>query len=431
MQEINIVKPLYDNEDLFVPNYNQNIFMVMPTAFKILGVKVSDRKTLFDNKDCKWVLEENDCLEADHVVNVMVDSLGTQQLELADRFFKIYEKLNGVVLSSIFPTITSAALPSIHFGLPPERHGVMGHKVLFPQLGTVVDTLKMASVNAPSYDMLYRSGIDVKILLLEEGIYNILDENNVVHAELLPWNIAGTGLSHLLGTEKNSIGYSELIDSFSLAKRLLEKYEDRKILINIYVGSLDSMSHTYGPFSVEYKYAMDYLEVTLLNFIKSLNENIAKKTVLTLFSDHGQDAIELGKKIIVNEAEIVEVSKFLRFPPGRSGRVLHFYVKEDCSQNLIEWLNEKVGEKGVALTFDEVQSKLLPETKNSGAIRSRVGDVLLILKEGAEMKTEKEVEENGTPIIEKTFLGSHGSLTFNEITVPYLASNINRLKNLI
>ncbi|MGQ9721936.1 MAG: alkaline phosphatase family protein [Candidatus Jordarchaeum sp.] len=431
MQDINIVKPLFDNEDLFIPNYNQNIFMAMPTAFQILGVKVSDRKTLFENKNCKRMLEENDCLEAKYVVNVMVDSLGTQQFLLADRFLKIYKKINGIVLSSIFPTITSAAIPSIHFGLPPERHGIMGHKILFPQLGTIVDTLKMASVKSPNYDMLYRSGIDVKLLLLEEGIYNILDEEDVLHTELLPWNIAGTGLSHLLGTEKNSIGYSELIDAFSVAKRILEKYEGRKTLINIYIGLLDSMSHTYGPFSAEYKHAMNYFETTLLNFIKSLNENIAKKSVLTLFSDHGQDELEMEKKIKLNETEIAEVSKFLRFPPGRSGRVLHFYVKEDCSQNLIEWLKVKIGDAGVAFTFDEVQSKLLPETRTPEVIRSRVGDVLLIMKKGGEMRTEKEEENNETEIIEKTFLGSHGSLTYNEITVPYLASNINRLKNLI
>ena len=430
MQEINVVEPLVDDEDLFVPNYNQNIFMAIPTAFRMLDVNAGDRKTLFDNKSCGWVLEDNDCLDAENVVNVIVDSIGTQQFLLADRLLKIYEKLNGIVLSSIFPTITSAAIPSIHFGLPPERHGIMGHKILFPQLGTIVDTLKMASVNALNYDLLYRSGIDVKLLLMERGIYNILDEENVLHAELLPWNIAGTGLSHLLMTEKVSIGYSDIIDGFSLAKRILEKYEGRKTLINIYVGLLDSMSHIYGPYSEEYKYAMGHLEEIFLNFTKRLNENIAKKSVLTLFSDHGQDGLEMDKKILVNQAEITEISKFLSFPPGRSGRVMHFYVKEDCSQNVVDWLTEKTRDNGLALTFDEIQSKLLPETRDSDKIRSRIGDVILIMKKGAEMRTEKE-QENKFEIIEKTFLGSHGSITFNEMTVPYLASNINKIKNVI
>lgn len=429
MKEINIVEPFVNDEDLFVPNYNQNIFMAMPTAFRMLDINSSDRKSLFDNKNCGWVLKENDCLNAENVVNVIVDSIGTQQFLLADRLRKIYEKLNGIVLSSIFPTITSAAIPSIHFGLPPERHGIMGHKILFPQLGTVVDTLKMASVKALNYDLLYRSGIDVKLLLLERGIYDILDEENVLHAELLPWNIAGTGLSHLLMTEKVSIGFSGIIDGFSLAKRILEKHEGRKTLINIYVGLLDSMSHIYGPYSEEYRYALGYLEEILLNFIKRLNENIAKKSVLTLFSDHGQDGLQMEKKILVNEAEIAEISKFLSFPPGRSGRVMHFYVKEDCSQNVVEWLREKIGNNGLAFTFEEIQGKLLPETRDPDTIRSRMGDVILIMKKGAEMRTEKE-EENKFEIIEKTFLGSHGSITFNEMTVPYLASNINKIKNI-
>lgn len=135
--------------------------------------------------------------------------------------------------------------------------------------------------------------------------------------------------------------------------------------------------------------------------------------------------------MIVKETEIAEVSKFLRFPPGRSGRVMHFYVKEDGSQDVVDWLTKKVGDNGLALTFNEIQSKLLPETRDLDAIRSRVGDVVLIMKKGAEMKTEKEEEENRAEIIEKTFLGSHGSITLNEVTVPYMASNINKIKNFI
>jgi hypothetical protein len=430
MQEV-IVERFNGDEDLFIPNYNQNIFMTIPTAFRMLGIDVMDRKNLFDNKNCKSMLEENECLSAENVINVIVDSVGIQQFPLASKLFKIYEKLNGTILSSIFPTITSAALPSIHSGLPPERHGILGHKILFPHLGSIVDTLKMASINAPSFDMLYRSGIDVRLLLLERGIYNLLNEENVIHAELLPWEIAGTGLSHLLETEKMSIGYSDIIDGFSLAKRILEKYEGHKTLINIYVGLLDSMSHIYGPYSEEYKYAMNHLEGTIINFIKRLNENVAKKSVLTLFSDHGQDGLEQEKKIFVTETEIKEISNYLRFPPGRSGRVMHFYVKEDCSQDVVDWLTKKVGNNGLALTFKEIQRKLLPETRDLDAIQSRMGDVVLIMKKGAEMKTEKEEEENKAEIIEKTFLGSHGSITFNEITVPYLASNINRMKYLI
>lgn len=430
MPEINIVERFNAYDDLYVPNYNQNIFMTIPTAFRLLGVNPGNRKSLFENEKCRCMLKKNECLNAENVVNVIVDSIGTQQFPQANKLFKIYKKLNGIVLSSIFPTITSAALPSIHSGLPPERHGIMGHKILFPHLGSVVDTLKMASVNAPSFDMLYRSGIDVKLFLLERGIYNLLHEENVLHTELLPWEIAGTGLSHLLETEKVSIGYSDIIDGFSLAKRILEKYEGRKILINIYVGLLDSMSHIYGPYSEEYKYAMGYLEGVILNFINRLKENIAKKSVLTLFSDHGQDGLEEGKKMLITDTEINEISSLLRFPPGRSGRVIHFYVKEDRSQDVVDWLTKKVGDNGLALTFKEIQRKLLPETKDLDAVQSRVGDVILVMKKGAEMKTEKE-EENKAEIIEKTFLGSHGSITLNEVTVPYLASNINRIKNVI
>ena len=89
MQEV-IVERFNGDEDLFIPNYNQNIFMTIPTAFRMLGIDVMDRKNLFDNKNCKSMLEENECLSAENVINVIVDSVGIQQFPLASKLFKIY-----------------------------------------------------------------------------------------------------------------------------------------------------------------------------------------------------------------------------------------------------------------------------------------------------------------------------------------------------
>ncbi|MBS7247941.1 MAG: alkaline phosphatase family protein [Candidatus Jordarchaeales archaeon] len=422
-----IVEELKKGCELYRPNYKQNIFSVIPTALKILGAE-PDRTNLLSNRKFKRHLEEACCFDVDKIVCIIIDSVGVKQFSFFEKMNSAWDSLGKPALSSVFPTVTSSAIVSIHFGLPPERHGIVGHKVWFQQLGTVVDTLKMASIKAPSTDRLVRSGIDVRVLLLENNLYRTLNDTGIVHFELMPSSIAKIGLSHVLGVEDTTLEFENLVDAFSTLRSILNKYAERKALINLYFDMTDVISHKYGPLSEEYRLTAHHIEEVFSHFLKHLNDN---KVAFMFFSDHGQEEISKEKITNVLEEEAGSVAQYLKSPPGRSGRVVHFYVKDGKEDDVRGWVKEKVGENGLLMDFDEACRvfSLKPKGKFRSEIKSRMGDLLLVMNAGAELRFQRKEEKE--KLIEEEWRGSHGSMTSNELLVPLLAARSDILKKLM
>lgn len=413
---------------LYRPNYKQNIFSVIPTAMILLGVE-HDRPTLLSNRMVKGCLEEAYCFDVNKVVCIVADSVGVRQLPFFEKLDGAWRSLGEPVLSSVFPTVTSSAIVSIHSGLPPERHGIVGHKVWFQQLGTIVDTLKMASIKAPSMDRLVKSGVDVRVLLLENCLYRTLDGTDMVHVEIMPSSIARTGLSHVLGVEDVTVEFENLVDAFSTLRSVLDKYAERKALINVYFDLTDAISHKYGPLSEEYRLTAHHVEEVFLHFLKHLDND--GKVAFMFFSDHGQEEVFEEKTIKVTEDEAKAVLQCLRSPPGRSGRVIHFYVKDGKEDDVKRWVEEKVGKNGLLMSFDDVckSFSLKPKGRLREEVKSRMGDLVLVMNAGAELKFQRKEEKE--KLIEEKWRGSHGSMVLNELLVPLVAARADILKELL
>jgi len=74
-----------------------------------------------------------------NVVLMLFDGMGTEALEthLPDNSFLRRHVVD--TLSSVFPSTTSAALPSIESGLTPYEHGWLGWNLYFRELDQIVD----------------------------------------------------------------------------------------------------------------------------------------------------------------------------------------------------------------------------------------------------------------------------------------------------
>ncbi|MEM1798127.1 MAG: alkaline phosphatase family protein [Candidatus Jordarchaeales archaeon] len=422
-----MLKELKDLHGLYQPTYKQNIFSVIPTAIKILGIETG--KPTLSSKTVKRSFEEASCFDVEKVVCVLVDSFSVRQLSLFEKLEKVWGKLGELTLSSVFPTVTSSAIVSVHSGLPPERHGIVGHKIWFQQLGTIVDTLKMASVKAPSTDRLVKSGIDARVLLLEDGLYGSLNNTDVLHVELMPSSIARTGLSHVLGVEDVTVEFENPVDAFSTLHSILEKYAERKALINVYFDLTDVISHKYGPTSEEYRLAARHIEEVFTHFLGHLKKD--DEVAFFFFSDHGQEEVVEDKTVKISEEEAGPLLQHLRMPPGRSGRVVHFYVKEGGEDGVVKWIEEKVGEKGFLVDFERACKffNLKPKSRFKKEVKSRMGDYILVMNAGAELKFQKKEEK--VKIIEEKWMGSHGSATLNELLVPLIAARADVFKELL
>jgi len=416
-------------KDYYTPRYDYNIFKVLPTAYNILGLTLKNRENLFSINKAKKLFEERNCCEAQYVILFVIDSLGIKQLEYSSLLKKLVSEGSYLLLSSVFPTITPTAITSIDTGLPPEKHGIAGGKVYIPEIGNLVDLLKLSTPAYKETDVLYKVGVDVKKFLLEPNIFDLTaNSEEIVSVKLAERHIARTGLSHLIvDTLERSKGYYFLIDGFSLISQILEKYSENKVLIEFYSGYIDLLIHEYGPTSNEVVFALRHFDLLFEWLAKRVDPAIASKTCIMVFADHGQVALDPNKQIVFSKDDIEETKDWFIVPPGSSGRVLHFYPKPEYKDVLIDWLSEHLSQYGDVFEFSEIKDAYFPRLKNEKIFKNRFGDVVLLLKEGADIVIEREYEAELIEL-EREFKGHHGSATLDELAVPLVFSKLSNFK---
>ena len=413
-------------DDLFRPDYHLNIYRVLPTALRCMGVQ-TNRDDLFESRPVKYQLAANKALDAQHVIVCILDSLGVQNMQ-GTKLLDFIKTHDGVSLSSIFPSITSAAIPSINFGVPPTTHGILGHVIFFPEYGTLVDTLRMSGYKVRYRDAIASAGIDVRQLLWSQGLPALLEKTHpdLIVAEGLPQQIPGTGLGRFYVQRDKVITYQGFIDGFGMTHRMIAHYQNHPLFMTCYFPELDVFAHKYGPYSREYKAGCDGFLSQLSAFAQSLPASQAKNTTILLCSDHGQNLMLEDKEIMLTQEELKEVQGTLRIPPGHSGRVTHFYTRSPAKrQKLKKWLQDHVADRALIFDAKDIdQHRLLP-IPTSRKILQRLGDLLLIGRDGVRLRIAREepYSEIERLLPDEGLLGHHGSLTLDELLTPFLAIN--------
>lgn len=389
------------------------------------------RDDLFDVPSVAKHLESNNSLNAEHVIICIVDSLGIQNFQ-GTKLSAFFEDLNGITLSSTFPSITSAAIPSIYFGLPPSEHGILGHVIYFKEYNALIDTLKMSGDKTRWRDAIAATGIDVKTLLWAPGIPDLLNKRHpeLIQAEGLPREIPGTGLGRFFILKKNVFTYNGFIDAFGMVRRVLDEYPSSPLFTTLYFPLIDTLAHKYGAYSTEYKAGCNIFYQQLRAFIEQLPSSVAKTTTIILCSDHGQNPLQEGRSITIPQEDLDEIRGTLKIPPGHSGRVTHFYCRSASKRRqLTNWLHERIEDKAILLDPKELnQSKLLSKPVSRRVIQ-RLGDLLLIARSGVSLRVEREdfATESVGLLPWLGLLSSHGSLTKDELLTPFLAFNADSI----
>lgn len=412
------LKPLPDRDDLYFPDLDLNISKVVPTALSLLGMDFAKNKLLNKYLEQKegWKIIKNSKISK--VVVLVLDALGFEPFMQYSKLLKKRYKRNGIAISSVFPTITSTCMVSIHHGSMPIEHGIVGQKIFFKEIGNVVDTLTLRTKDTRFGD-LTTAGVKVRGFLWEDFLLN--DDSPIISLDLIENHIANSGLSHLLHEHPHSIGYSSHVDCFAVAQRILETPTDHPLLLKIYVGSIDSISHRYTTDSQALEDEIRSIEEIIFKFFKRLNPQIASETVIFITADHGQENLTLDKKIVVT-AEEEDYLKNLLEARGRSGRVVHLFSRPGKHEEVVQWFKEKIGENGVVLTPDQYP-EFMGKGANDSKVIDRIGDVLVVLGRNASIFFGHSGDYD--PIFHLGLNATHGSLSRSELVVPLLFGRID------
>lgn len=394
------------------PHYERYCIAAVPhTIEEILGLKPPK----------PGLAQELGLPTAQAVVSVVLDGVGWRRLELlqAEGLVDLGPFLEGgwyLPLTSVFPTTTTAALSTLSTGESPVVHGVLGYKLFRPELGTVVDMIKLAPPGGRE-DSLEKLGLSPEKILSTPTLYQRLAAYGIPTVLFLPRYIADSGLSKVLYQ-----GVSRIVpfltgsDLLMLIQEALE--HGGKALFSVYWPSTDSLAHTYGPRSEAFSLELAHI----LSVLARLLNTAPRDFVLLITADHGFFEAD-PERDMVNCAAQAALREALLLPPVGDPRAAYFFLKRGKDALVEKFFAEFFPEDFLVLPVEEaLRRHLWGLEEPRPEVRALMGDMVVI------SKRRKFVL---WPTEEFKLRGLHGGLTPDELYVPLIVRPVEGRKDAI
>jgi hypothetical protein len=338
---------------------------------------------------------ELDIPAARHVVVVLIDGLGTEQLERHPLEAPFLVSCESRSISTEFPSTTPVALGSLGTGLPPGGHGLIGASFWLPDDEEMFAPLKWGSTPHPLS------------LAPEPTIFEIATNQGVDVATIADGKHKESGLTRsvMRGSQYMPAQTpSEIIAAFRDRLDTLEKTNARG-LTYIYWPDLDRVGHVNGPDSCEWMFELTRVDALAQDIVSLLgSEDVAVVT-----SDHGMIRCSPENRIHI-ESNPSLVRGITRV--GGEPRVRHLYTEVSATRDVLDTWQTVLHGKVKIFTRDEVVTNGLYSVTED-EIAGRVGDLMAIALGDYALSSDRD--RNSSKL-----LGQHGSLTREEMIVPFL-----------
>jgi len=293
------------------------------------------------------------------VLLLLIDALGYNLLNFALNKSKIstlkhiLDKGMFTVLTSTFPSTTSTALPSIYSVSDPSIHGVMGFRFYAKEFGNIINPLfQTLSVNK-NCSIKYEPNWLIPI----KTLFEILKDNNIPNFSIVRSDYLQSAFDKAVYRGSEEIGYLTYSDMIEQVKSLLTL---DVAFINVYLWSIDALSHRFGPFSKVVLNELEIIDFLLGEILKEVDDD----TLLLITADHGQ--IDTTNNEVI-ELEGFEESKSIIFPIT-DVRAPYITLKESALKNTLGALtNIKVLTKEEAFNLNLFGKKRIFEERVGGS----------------------------------------------------------------
>lgn len=358
------------------------------------------------NPPCRSELLSPDLLAAaPGVVLLVCDALGRNQLEkvLASGRAPNLERLvvqapGGVAtLTSVFPTTTTSALPSLCTALTPAQHGMLGMRQWLVEIGALGDMLRFCTVAERPQP------IDAELIRSGPTLYEQLKIRGIPAVAISAKAHEGTGFTDLLHQGAQYVGYEGQSEIPYLLQASLEQHRGRRSFHYVYWPLVDTLSHLYGPQSEPCALEMEFVDLMLGKIIDSCAR--AGHTLL-LTADHGQIALDPARALVMGQ----DLGRLLRYPPAGGRRACYLSATNPAALRAHPLLQHQ--DLLVMPTNEAVAQGWFGG--DCGQYRSRLGDFILLPGDGCQLMYDYG---QGT----HPNRGGHAGLSAEEMLVPLIA----------
>jgi predicted AlkP superfamily pyrophosphatase or phosphodiesterase len=355
----------------------------------------------------------------DRVVLFFVDAFGwrffNRHLDRAPFLQRIADEGMALKLTSQFPSTTAAHVTTIHTGMPVGQHGIHEWFYYEPHADALIAPLLFSFAGDKHRDTLAQTGITPAMLYPTQNIYHDLQQHGVESYIFQHQSYAFSPYTRLVTDGAKTVPYRTLPQALATLGELFEQ-QQRPSYYFVYVDSIDSLGHQYGPESPHF---IAESEAFLLIMEHLFHQQLVRAPGRTLFlmtADHGQVAIDPATAIYLNQ-RFPEIIPWLRtnaagraLVPAGSSRDMFLYIRDEHVDEAQAFLARALeGRAEVYRTADLIARSFFGSQPPSERFLSRVGNVIILPYAGESVWWY----EKG--VFEQNFYGNHGGLTPEEM----------------
>lgn len=370
----------------------------------IVNLASSIAKRFNANTGYGWLRQlDKDVLDSKNIVLLIIDGLGEDVLSkvLKNKGFKtMLEKYKRKPITSVFPSSTEAAIPSILTGVAPLQHGLIGWSLFIKEMGTLIDVLPFTYTYG---------GIDFRIsdASFKEffPVKTIFERINAKSFAVVPDILSNVPVKDSLFTCVREVKYFKKNKGmFQVLKKVLKKRGEKYVYV--YNHLVDKESHEKGKWHrTTIKLVKELIRETC-SFIK----NMERDTTLIISSDHG--FIDVKKYVYLVESK--GLLNLLSVPPFGEVSVRYVHVKNGLGEEFVRYYEKNLEKYSHLYTKEEfVKKGLLGPGVPRKETLELIGDYVLIAKDGYKLKAKRK---KGS----KEFVAHHGGLTEQEMLCPLI-----------
>jgi predicted AlkP superfamily pyrophosphatase or phosphodiesterase len=313
-------------------------------------------------------------------------------------------------------------MTSLHTGLTPQEHGVIGYTMFLGEIGTIAQMLRFVPIHGGR--SLFELGFEPRSFLNASTIHERLAADGHSSTVYVPKYIVDSGLSRITYRGALIEPHNSVADMLVRVRKNLE--QDRANSFHFaYHPSPDTLAHSRGPYSEEFAVELESIfSLVHQQLFEKLEKNIAKKTILLVSGDHG--AVNIDKDNIVDVSDHPEFTSMLRLPPTGDSRATILHVKEGNEEKVREFFKQKY--EGL---FEIRNSREMLEKGYFGLgnvkaeTLNRIGDLVVV------PRFYNAIDNSTIDPRHSDVPGRHGGLTEEEMQVPLIVSSLTRSSHIL
>ena len=408
------------HENLVIPDYEDYCFANVPgTGARILNEDIGQSlpSDVFQGVQT----------DVSHVVVIVLDSLGWYRWHRDASNHRLLERINtqGTVtpLTSVASSSTAPAIASVHTGVPPAEHGILGCDVYLPDYETIIRPFPHEIREDVAGDST-TPPVTASDVVEATPVYPALETSGVETHVVQPAGTLGTAYANAMFQRAQQVPYESPSSGAAKLRETIEGTRGQSYTY-WYASDLDTVTHEHGPDSAEYHDTLSSLTQPLSRELYDrLDEETATETLLLITADHGAIPTRPQPSGCLDLREIDDVMSNLRrcetgqIPPFGDPRLCQLAVDPGSEESVVTAIQDH---SATALTREKaVDLNIFGSPSDSKTLARRCGDVIVFAED------RKLVYPSMEKVV--SFNGIHGGLTPREMLVPFAAAHLSKLQ---